>query len=61
MQVLNGETTVIGGIYIDNETENDTGVPFLMDVPLLGWLFISNNKQKTKTELLIFITPRIIS
>src|ERR1039457_3182677 len=61
VQVMNGETTVIGGIYVDNESENDTGVPFLMDVPLLGWLFKSNNKIKTKSELLIFITPRLVS
>lgn len=61
LQVMNGETTVIGGIYVDNESESNTGVPFLMDIPLIGWLFKSNNKTKTKTELLIFITPRIVS
>lgn len=59
--VKNGETTVIGGIYVDSDTESDSGVPFLMDIPLLGWMFKSNSKQKTKTELLIFITPRIVS
>ncbi|GAB4298828.1 MAG: type IV pilus secretin PilQ [Desulfuromonadia bacterium] len=57
----NGETTVIGGIYIDSDTTTETGVPFLMDIPLLGWLFKSNSKNKTKTELLIFITPKVIS
>ena len=61
LQVMNGETTVIGGIYVDSDTESNTGVPFLMDIPLLGWLFKSNSKQKAKTELLIFITPRIVS
>jgi type IV pilus assembly protein PilQ len=59
--VKSGETTVIGGIYIDNDTESNSGVPFLMDIPFLGWLFKSNSKSKTKTELLIFITPRILS
>ena len=59
--VMNGETTVIGGIYIDNDTEANSGVPFLMDIPLLGWMFKSNNKSKTKTELLIFITPRVVN
>ena len=59
--VKNGETTVIGGIYVDNDTESDSGVPFLMDIPLLGWMFKSNNKSKTKTELLIFITPRVVN
>ncbi|MBT0665636.1 type IV pilus secretin PilQ [Geobacter pelophilus] len=58
--VKNGETTVIGGIYVDSDTESDSGVPYLMDIPLLGWFFKSNTKVKTKTELLIFITPRII-
>ena len=55
-----GETTVIGGIYVDNETESDDGVPFLMDIPLLGKLFKTNRIAKTRTELLIFITPRIL-
>lgn len=59
--VKNGETTVIGGIYVDSDTDEDRGVPFLMDIPLLGWLFKSNTKNKTKTELLIFITPKIVS
>jgi type IV pilus assembly protein PilQ len=59
--VKNGETTVIGGIYVDSDTESDSGVPYLMDIPLLGWFFKSNTKVKTKTELLIFITPRIIN
>lgn len=59
--VKNGETTVIGGIYIDSDNESEQGVPFLMDVPLLGWMFKSNSKTKSKTELLIFITPKVIN
>lgn len=55
-----GETTVIGGIFVDGDTEADEGVPFLMDIPFLGNLFKSTTKSKTKTELLIFITPRIL-
>lgn len=55
-----GETTVIGGIFVDSDQESDEGVPFLMDIPFLGNLFKSNTKSKTKTELLIFITPRIL-
>jgi type IV pilus assembly protein PilQ len=57
----NGETTVIGGIYKDNESEGDVGVPYLSDIPLLGWLFKSNTKTKTRSELLIFITPKIMN
>lgn len=61
MLLRDGETTVIGGIYVDNDTESDDGVPFLMDIPFLGKFFKANSKQKTKTELLIFITPRILT
>lgn len=59
--VRNGETTVIGGIYVDSETDGDTGVPYLSDIPLLGWFFKSNSKSKNKNEMLIFITPKIIN
>lgn len=59
--VKNGETTVIGGIYVDSDTDSDQGVPFLKDIPLLGHLFKSSTKTKNKTELLIFITPKVIS
>ena len=60
MLLRDGETTVIGGIYVDSDQEGDEGVPYLMDIPFLGNLFKSNTKSKTKTELLIFITPRIL-
>lgn len=60
MLLRDGETTVIGGIYVDSDQEGEDGVPYLMDIPLLGNLFKSNTKSKTKTELLIFITPRIL-
>lgn len=60
MLLRDGETTVIGGIYVDSEQESNDGVPYLMDIPLLGNMFKSNSKSKTKTELLIFITPRIL-
>jgi type IV pilus assembly protein PilQ len=59
--VLNGETVVIGGIYTDSSDVTNSGVPFLMDIPLLGWLFKSNQADKNKKELLIFITPKIVS
>jgi type IV pilus assembly protein PilQ len=59
--VQNGETTVIGGIYVDSENTTESGVPYLKDIPLLGWLFKSTNQNKRKDELLIFITPKIVS
>jgi type IV pilus assembly protein PilQ len=60
MLLRDGETTVIGGIFVDGDSETDSGVPFLMDIPFIGKFFKTNNKTKTKTELLIFITPRIL-
>jgi type IV pilus assembly protein PilQ len=61
MLLRDGETTVIGGIYVDNDTDEDDGVPFLMDIPFIGKFFKTTTKTKTKTELLIFITPRILN
>ena len=61
MLLKDGETTVIGGIYVNNDTTQDDGVPFLMDIPFLGKLFKSTSTTTVKTELLIFITPRILN
>lgn len=61
MMLRDGETTVIGGIFVDRETSSDDGVPYLKDIPFLGKLFKSDQLSKGKTELLIFITPRILS
>ena len=61
-QVLvgNGETAVLGGIYEQVSRDEVDKVPFFGDLPVLGNLFRSTNKQDDKTELLIFITPKII-
>jgi type IV pilus assembly protein PilQ len=58
--VRNGQTSVIGGIYQDTESNSENGVPGLKDIPVLGWLFKSKTKLKDKNELLIFLTPRIL-
>ena len=58
--VGNGDTTVLGGIYESESTENKTEVPFFSKIPLLGYFFKSFNDADTITELLIFITPTII-
>jgi len=58
--VKNGETTVIGGIIEESETNNIQKVPGLGDMPVIGYLFKGTEKTKSKTELLIFITPQII-
>lgn len=59
--VRNGQTAVIGGIYQSDSTESETGVPVLKDLPVLGWLFKSKTQDLVKNELLIFLTPRILS
>lgn len=59
--VRDGQTTVIGGIFVETESSNEAGVPWLQHIPLLGYLFKSTNKSNQRAELLIFITPRIIN
>ena len=51
---------VLGGLIIDNESSGKTGVPLLMDIPLLGNLFSTTADSSKRTELLIFITPRVV-
>ena len=58
--VNNGETTVIGGIYVSREQAIQGRTPALHRIPLLGWLFQRNEVTDESRELLIFITPRII-
>ncbi|HEX7043229.1 MAG TPA: type IV pilus secretin PilQ [Burkholderiales bacterium] len=57
----NGETVVIGGIYEQDKNDTVTQVPFFGDLPLIGWLFKNKEIRDNKTELLIFLTPRIVS
>jgi len=59
--VENGGTVVIGGIFELLETEDTTKVPLLGDIPYVGNLFKSKNRSTNRSELLIFITPRVIS
>jgi len=59
--VENGGTVVIGGIYTQNEREDVTKVPWLGDMPVLGNLFKSRTRSNNKTELLVFITPKVVS
>ena len=59
--VENGGTVVIGGIYEQNDRTDVTKVPFFGDIPGLGFFFRNNTTTSNKTELLIFITPRIVN
>ena len=58
--VNNGDTAVIAGIYEETLNNDVTKIPFLGDLPYLGYLFKTTNKNIEKTELLIFLTPRIV-
>ncbi len=58
--VADGQTVVLGGIYETERRETTTKVPFLGDVPFVGFLFRSKQRVDNKTELLIFVTPRIL-
>jgi len=58
--VRNGETTVIGGIFVETQSDCEDGVPGLKNVPVFGNLFKSQKKSSSKDELLIFITPHIV-
>ncbi|MEZ4484940.1 MAG: type IV pilus secretin PilQ [Syntrophotaleaceae bacterium] len=60
VMVQDGETTVIGGIFIEDKQESDGGVPWLQHIPILGYLFKSHSVSAERRELLIFITPRIL-
>jgi len=58
--VNDGDTTVIGGIYTNNTQSAINRTPGLGQIPLLSWLFKRDSVNDTSSELLIFITPRII-
>ena len=61
VMVENGGTVVLGGIYQQADSNNVQKVPFLGDLPFVGNLFKTTARQSTKTELLVFITPKIIA
>jgi type IV pilus assembly protein PilQ len=61
VMVDNGGTVVLGGIYQQTERSTTDKVPLLGDVPILGYLFRSNTRTNDKTELLVFITPKIVA
>lgn len=59
--VENGGTVVIGGIFESTETDNETKVPILGDIPYVGNLFKNKAKIANKQELLVFITPKVVA
>jgi type IV pilus assembly protein PilQ len=58
--VVDGETMVIGGIFVDTQTNTVAGLPYLSRIPVLGWLFKNKTESVSKQELLIFLTPSIV-
>ena len=60
VQVANGDTTVIGGIFESERSSSNDRVPGLHRIPLLGWLFRSESERESTDELLIFLTPKIV-
>ncbi len=58
--IRDGETMVIGGVFIDSQNNSVVGIPYLSRVPVLGWLFKQKTESVAKQELLIFLTPSIV-
>lgn len=58
--VRDGETMVIGGVFVDTQNNNVQGVPYMSRIPVLGWLFKNKSESVSKQELLIFLTPSIV-
>lgn len=61
VHVMDGETVVLGGVFEGSKSELVNKVPFLADLPGIGFLFKKTNSEETKKELLIFITPKIVT
>ena len=59
--VENGGTVVIGGIFLEDERDSVVKVPFLGDVPVLGNLFRTKTRQSAKSELMVFLTPKVVT
>ncbi|NOQ64651.1 MAG: type II secretion system secretin GspD [Methyloprofundus sp.] len=59
--VVDGESVVLGGLINEQHTFTNTGIPFLKDIPYVGWLFGSVGKKVIKDELIVVITPRVVA
>ncbi len=59
--IRDGETLVLGGIYKQKNEDTEGGIPYLHNIPFLGWLFKTRGTINNQTELLIFITPTIVN
>ena len=60
VSVRSGQSVVLGGLIRENAIDNDSGIPFLYKLPLVGPLFGATKKENNRTELLVIITPRAL-
>jgi type II secretory pathway component GspD/PulD (secretin) len=60
MVLRTGQTAAIAGLYKNSSTDGNAGVPLAMNIPLFGWLFKSQSKSSTRSEMMAFITPSIV-
>jgi general secretion pathway protein D len=58
--IQSGETVALGGLILESETETRSGIPILMDIPVLGYLFSSTSPVERRTELIVMITPQVV-
>jgi len=61
VRIKDGETLVLGGLIQESEQKTVSKIPFLGDLPLIGSVFRSTSSSKTKNELVIMITPKILN
>ena len=61
MMVASGDTVIIGGIFKESKGISETGQPWLKDIPIIGWLFKNKTWTDERRELLIFLTPRVLT
>jgi type IV pilus assembly protein PilQ len=59
--IKDSETVVLGGIFRNTDDDRESGIPYLRNIPALGWLFKRNLTNNRREELLVFLTPRIVS
>ena len=59
--IRNGETVVLGGIYRNTSDYRESGMPFLRNIPVLGWLFKRMLQNTHHEELLVFLTPKVVT
>ncbi len=58
--IQNGDTVMLGGLITENDTDSESGVPYLRDIPVLGGLFGRTSESTRRTELVVLITPRVV-